>query len=126
MDEWDITPLNVHFFCSKGSTLSCQWAFKWISAPAAAEKWHLKGRLLKVKEKTLDCNIRIRRNEGVLVQFLKNWEWLHKQCPENIPQHTQLFDTGHPRKCQVMPQPLSSTFLPVHHTQVELLHLCVV
>jgi len=31
--------------------LSSQWTFKLISAPAAAEKWHLRGCMLTVKVK---------------------------------------------------------------------------
>jgi hypothetical protein len=55
-------PIKCGHFLSERRALSSQWTFKLISAPAAAEKWHLRGPMLKVKEKTLDCNIRIRRN----------------------------------------------------------------
>jgi hypothetical protein len=47
MDKWNEVPLSGNFFLQKGKVLHL--ALKINSAPVAAETWHLKGCMLKIK-----------------------------------------------------------------------------
>jgi hypothetical protein len=49
MNKWvNIFPLNVHLYHPEGNIIS-QCTFKLKVSLAAAENWHLKGHVLKVK-----------------------------------------------------------------------------